>query len=92
MTEPMLAYFTFMAVNVVIASVSAITYVASIWPHLAYGIAGVAALSLLSSAVVLGSLIYGGLRNQDPDTPEEDSAQMAYLSEWQALKSRKNVA
>lgn len=92
MTEPVLAYFTFMAVNLVISSVSAITFVASIWPHLAYGIAGIAALSLVCSAVVLGLLVYGGLNNQDTDTPEEDNAQMAYLSEWRTLKSRKKVA
>ena len=87
MTEPVLAYFAFMAVNVVISTVSAITFLGSVLPTIAYAIACLAAVSLVFSAVVLLAL-FASRHNGDNATPEEDEAQMAYVTEWNRLKKK----
>lgn len=89
MTEPVLAYFVIMAANVAVASFTVVTYMGALWPTIAYGVIGWAAVSVTVSGVLFALLFYFCRKAQDTTSIEENEAQMAYLTEWNRLHPAK---
>ncbi len=87
MNDPMLAYFLFVATNVVIASLTAVTYLSALWPILAYTVAGIACVSLIISGAFF-LYLFVGRKPLDTTSEEENEAQIAYLDEWRQQKNR----
>lgn len=89
MTEHMLAYFAFMAGNVLLASLTTLSLMGSLWPTIAFGVVSLAAVSVVVSIALL-LLLFVCKRNHDDTTSEEENQdQMAYLAEVNRLRLAK---